>query len=190
MPMTELMTPALPAGTVLPEPLTRAWAWMEARGFGLTNENGYFLTPYPGDRQLGVVFTPGESLAGWFEPGEPGHGDLVPLGQIAGDGSLCALWNDSGATRFVALGSDGEAFLLADSAVDFLRLIAIGYSEIPFPDCLAEPPGEEDADAVAAHAPFRAWVEEEFGVEVPRHWRAVEPDPFDAWIDRVKGEAP
>ncbi|WP_017602363.1 hypothetical protein [Nocardiopsis lucentensis] len=181
MPMTEMLTPGLPAGITLPEPLTRAWAWMEARGFGFTNEHGYFLTPYPGDRQLGVVFTPAESLTGWFEPGEPGHDDLVPLGQIAGDGSLCALWNDSGTVRFVALGSDGAAFLLADSAVDFLRLIAIGYDEIPYPEYLAEPP--EDEDTVEAHAPFRTWVEAEFGVEVPGRWRTAAPDPFDAWIE-------
>lgn len=183
--MTALLTPRLPAGVTLPEPLTRAWAWMEAQGFGFTNEHGYFLTPYPGRSQLGVVFSPNESLTGWFEPGEPGHDDLVPLCEIAGDGSCCALWNDAGTTRFAALGSDGDTFLLADSAVDFLRLIAIGYDEIGFADAVTEPPYEEES--VEAHAPFRAWVEQEFGVEVPEHWRTFEPDPFKAWVAERKG---
>lgn len=182
--MTDLLTPGLPAGTTLPEPLTRAWAWMEAQGFGLTNKHGHFLTPYPGDRQLGVVFSPGASLTGWFEPGEPGHDDLVPLGEIAGDGSQCLLWNDSGTARFVALGSDGAAFLLADSAIDFLRLIAIGYTDIAYPEFLTGPPDEEDA--VQALAPFRTWVEAEFDVKVPEHWRAADPDPFDTWITHLK----
>jgi hypothetical protein len=182
--MTDLLTPHLPAGITLPEPLDRAWAWMEAQGFGFTNEHGYFLTPYPGDRQLGVVFSPGESLTGWFEPGEPGHDDLVPLGEIAGDGSWCLLWNDAGTARFVVLGSDGEAFLLADSAIDFLRLIAIGYDGIPYADLLTEP--SEDGESVAALAPFRAWVEAEFGVQVPEHWHTADPDPFNTWISALK----
>ncbi|MFY7065909.1 hypothetical protein ACOQFV_08605 [Nocardiopsis changdeensis] len=183
--MTDLLTPHLPAGITLPEPLERAWAWMEAQGFGFTNEHGYFLTPYPGDRQLGVVFSPGESLTGWFEPGKPGHGDLVPLGEISGDGGMCLLWNDSGTTRFVALSSDGEAFLLADSAVDFLRLIAIGYDDLPFSELLTGPPEEDEA--VEALAPFRAWVEAEFGTEVPAHWHTADPDPFNTWVSALKG---
>lgn len=180
--LADRLRPALPEGFTIPEPLDRAWEWMEAKGWTVDNDNGYFLTPYPGTRQLGVVFSDSESLAGWFEPGDRGFAQLVPIAQISGDGGTGAAWIDEGRVRFVALGSDGETSLLADSSVDFLRLIAIGYHELVPWTLGAEP---DDVDAVEAHAAFRAWVEAEFDTVVPRHWSVDGPDPFRAWIRRV-----
>ncbi|MBR8744977.1 hypothetical protein [Nocardiopsis sp. MG754419] len=178
-----LLTPALPPGMSIPEPLERAWTWMEDQGFVVAHGSGHFVTPYAGTRQLGIVFSPGQHLGGWCEPGEPGHDHLLPIAEIAGDGSQCVLWNDAGTVRFAVLGSDGETFLLADSAVDFLRFVAIGYDEVPYAEYLAGPPEEEEA--VEAHAAFRRWVESEFDVEVPAHWRVAEQDAFHAWCAKV-----
>lgn len=183
--MAEMLSPKLPAGFVIPEPLERAWSWMERQGWGLSNANGYFLTPYAGERQLGVVFSPGETLTGWFEPGEPGYDRLVPLAEISGDGGIGAAWLGDDEVWFAALGSDGDTFLLAESAVDFLRLIAIGHHDLNPWDLELEP---QEPESVEAHAPFRAWVESEFGVEVPDVWGKAEPDPFEAWVERVKGD--
>lgn len=188
--LSQLLTPKLPAGLAIPDPLERAWLWMEAQGWGFENRNGYFLTPYAGTAELGTVFSPTESLTGWFEPGEPGHDRLLPLGQSDGTGSFAALWLDPSDTiRFVVLGSEGERPYLADDAVDFLRLLAIGYLELNT-YALPEEPAEEDEESVVALAPFRAWVEAEFGVEVPPRWAVPEPDPFDAWVAEVKNEEP
>jgi hypothetical protein len=180
--LLDLLQPKLAAGFTIPEPLERAWNWMEAQGWGLDNGNGYFLTPYAGTRQLGAVFSADESLDGWFEPGDAGFDQLVPLAQISGDGGTAAAWIDGDQVRFVALGS--ETFLLADSAVDFLRLLAIGHSDLNSWDLELEP---EDEDAVEGHAPFRAWVESEFEVAVPACWTAADPDPFQAWVEGVRG---
>lgn len=127
--LTDLLTPRLPEGFTVPEPLDSAWSWMEQQGWVVDGPNGYFVTPYPGPRQLGAVFSAQESLDGWFEPGDPGFDQLVPIAQISGDGGTGAVWIDGDQVRFVALGSDGDAYLLADSPVDFLRLIAVGYHE-------------------------------------------------------------
>jgi len=187
--LAELLQPSVPAGITIPEPLERAWSWMEAQGFGVETPHGYFLTPYAGRAQLGIVFSADESLAGWFEPGEPGHDRLLPLGQSDGSGSVAALWLDpSDDPRFVVLGSEGERRYLADDAVDLLRLIAIGYLELNDYSLPEEPDEDEDGESVAALADLRAWVASEFGVEVPPHWELREPDPFDAWVGEVKGE--
>lgn len=188
--LADLLAPKLPDGMTIPEPLERAWTWMEGQGWGFENRNGYFLTPYAGTAELGIVFSPTESLTGWFEPDEVGHDRLFPLGQTDGTGSFAALWRDpSDAIRVVVLGSEGERLSLADDAVDFLRLLAIGYLELNG-YVLAEEPSDEDEESVAALAQFRAWVETEFGVEVPAHWEVREPDPFDDWVAEVKNEEP
>lgn len=186
--LAQLLTPKLPNTMTIPEPLERAWTWMEAQGWGFENQHGYFLTPYAGTSELGIVFSPTESLTGWFEPNEEGHDRLLPLGQTDGTGSFAALWRDPGdALRFVLLGSEGERLYLADDAVDFLRLLAIGYLELDS-YAIVEAPIEDDEESVAALADFRAWVEREFEVTVPSHWSLREPDPFDAWVAEVKGE--
>ncbi|WP_134322588.1 hypothetical protein [Cumulibacter soli] len=180
----EELTPTLPAGLSIPEPLERAFTWMEDQGWGLQNEHGYYMTPYAGEAQLGVVFTPSASLMGWFEPDEAGYDRLAPFVELDGSGGLGVLWlDDAGDIRIGALGSDGAVSLLADNAVDFLRLVAIGYDEVG--EFIEGEPFEEES--VEAHAEFRAWVEAEFGVEIPEHWSFPEPDPFNAWVNQVKG---
>lgn len=189
--LAELLQPSIPAGITIPEPLERAWSWMEAQGFGVETAHGYVLTPYAGRAELGIVFSATESLAGWFEPGEPGHDRLLPLGQTDGTGSFAALWLDpAGVQRFVLLGSEGERLHLADDAVDLLRLVAIGYRELNDYSLPEEPDEDEDGESVSALADFRAWVGTELGVEVPPHWEVREPDPFAAWVAEVRGESP
>ncbi|MBS3177832.1 MULTISPECIES: hypothetical protein [unclassified Pseudoclavibacter] len=103
--LADLLAPKLPDGMTIPEPLERAWTWMEGQGWGFENRNGYFLTPYAGTAELGIVFSPTESLTGWFEPDEAGYDRLFPLGQTDGTGSFAALWRDpSDAIRVVVLG--------------------------------------------------------------------------------------
>lgn len=174
--MSELLR--LPGGIRIPDELEAAWRWMEDRGWGATNEHGYYLTPYAGERQLGIVFDDGQSLEGWFLPPQA-QARLVPLAEIGGDGSMGALWvSDDGRTRFVGLGSDGDMYVLADDAVDFLRLIAVGYHELS-PVSLGLPPDEPEAVSE-----FRAWVEATYAVEVPAIWPAVveEGDEFATWM--------
>lgn len=188
--LTELLSATSPSGIAVPHDLDRAWSWMEGRGWGLDNGNGYFLTPYAGERQLGIVFASGLELTGWFEPGQPGYDRLLPIAEIDGSGGLAVLWAaDDGSVQLGGLSSEGEANLLAENALDFVRLVAIGYRELA-DWIVSQPPDtsdEDEAEAVEAHADFREWVTSELGVEVPEHWQAFEPDPFRAWVNETLG---
>lgn len=105
------------------------------------------------------------------------------------DGSLYALWRqDDGRFPIVHMGSEGQNnFVLAGSMRDFLRLLAVGYSEIGFDDLSALP----DADGV--NPEFQRWVESTFGVRVPRCGRDVtgpaqaSHQDFEQWINGVVG---
>jgi len=181
-------TLTIPADLTIPPELEQAWQWMEEQGFGQEAGDGtYILTPYAGDCEYVAVFGP-QSLEGWFEPGVPGHDQLLPLATVSGSGSLLALWRaDDGAQRFVILSDMGSSFsvVIADSAVDLLRFLAVGYDEFSPWALGAEP---EDAEAVKALAPFRAWVEETFGVSVPEAWEASEEtSTFVSWLESKLG---
>lgn len=177
----------IPAGLTIPAELEQAWQWMEEQGWGLSNQHGYFLTPYAGNQQVGVVFDSTKTLEGWFEPDSPATSRLLPLAELAGDGTMGALWlTDDGETRFVLLGSEGDRHVLTASAVDFLRLCAVGYREV-VARCLGE--GPDEAETVEAHAPFRDWVEATFGEPVPSAWPRLDTDDeFTAWVRRQLGE--
>ncbi|MEM7558614.1 MAG: hypothetical protein AAF394_05790 [Planctomycetota bacterium] len=55
--------------------------------------------------------------------------------------------------------------MLAPSALEFLRLLAIGYDEIGFAD-LASPPTDDDRQEYV-NPTFQAWVSETYGVSLP-----------------------
>lgn len=193
--MLTTLAPALPAGLAVPDELEQAWCWMEDQGWSVTSDHGYFLTPYAGDRVFGAgsggvfgaVFGAVEGfLDDWLVPGFPA-GRLATIGTIGSDGSAAAIWrDDEGALRFVGLGVAGEAFLLADSALDFLRLVAVGHRELTCYE-LGLP---ADGASVAALAPFRSWVEATFDVVVPAEWPAVGDDEFTEWVNRASGALP
>ena len=194
----------LPDDLAVPDEMIRAWAWMEANGELHQRDDSdgrTFLTPYTGERQLGIVFDSGATLTGWFGDEEVEARvarRVLPFAEISGDGGIGALWlDDDGATRFVALTTDGETFVLADSAVDFLRLVAVGYDELrswTIGTDVAELDPEEDdflLECVEALAPFRSWVEQEFGTTVPTAWSQVDPDDngFATWINEQTAPA-
>lgn len=187
----------LPSGITLPGQLGRAWSFMESQGWGGEGAGGDpFLTPYPGDFQLGPVFSAGLSIRGWLDPDAPGAERLIPIAETDGSGGLALLWfDDSGEPRFVALSSEGgEGIRLADDPVDFLKLVAIGYPEFVDHAFGAEPDAfddENDTDgqeAKEAHARFRAWVESEFEVTVPRMWEVHTDREFQAWLQPLVDE--
>lgn len=86
----------------LPEPLCRAWSFMQAQGWGGVDEHGDpILTPYTGEEQLGVVFSASLSTQGWLNPDAPGAERLVPIAET--DGS-----RRSGLTRPASPASSGS----------------------------------------------------------------------------------
>ena len=181
---------AAPAGFPVPEPLLRAWDFMDARGWGGGDADAPYVAAYPGDRQLGPVFVTDTGTDAWVAADAANRDRLVVVAEADGSGGLAAMWlDDTGTPRFVLLDSEGGAPLrLADDAVDFLRLLAVGYDELASFGFGAEPVTEDDWDPVAAVAEFRAWVESTFDVEVPALWEARPDEEFAAWLEARRPE--
>jgi hypothetical protein len=99
---------------------------------------------------------------------------LCIFARTGGDGSMGALWlGEDGKQRIVHLGSGSGSTLvcvLAEDAVDFLRLLAIGYDEICWNDQFAKPPNaglRKGGQIVKPNKRFQKWVEKTFGVTIP-----------------------
>ena len=97
---------------------------------------------------------------------------LCVFAQTGAEGSMGALWlDDAETTRIVHLGSGSGSTLtcvLADNAVDFIRLLAIGYDEICWSEEFPFPPNTIEEDfKVEPNVEFQEWVKMTFDVEIP-----------------------
>ena len=206
----------LTPGMVLPEALGVLLDWIETNGLVLARRGKTVGTLYPVDA-INAGWTDSERPGGtyvefyaegnehlhhWFGHENPSVlGRLCVIGRAGADGSMLALWLDpEDQTRIVHIGSgSGSSMvsLLGATAVDFLRLLAIGYDEICW-GCEVFDKTSEEAFAEAGlvvhpnHA-FREWVCERFDVTIPARGIEVVPhpgdmnaktssDPFCCWI--------
>lgn len=158
----------IPDNLEIPGELDSLVEWVE--------ENGY---PISGCFELRA--DDGDTMFYWF-----GFRDVEKLlGQFGAgaDGSLYCIWdNGTGEFPIVHMGSEGDSlFVLAPNFVEFLRLLAVGYSEIGFED-LNLPPEEDESNEI-----FSEWVSETFDVEIPSIGSEVTskysgPD-FQKWVE-------
>ena len=188
--LAEQIEQTLLPGMFIPSPLRQLFAWIEENGL-FTDEDGRrtgFL--YPADAlQEGWTETerPGGTYVEFFAEGNVnlkywfGHerpevlNRLCVFAKTGADGSMAAFWlDDRGKQSIVHLGSGSGSTLtcvLAEEAVDFLRLLAIGYDEICWSDAFSKPPNaDHSADELYVHpnVAFQEWVTRTFLVEIPR----------------------
>ncbi|MEU4624980.1 hypothetical protein AB0G04_34035 [Actinoplanes sp. NPDC023801] len=182
----------VPGGFEFPEPLRLLFGWVEEQGFVVTGHNGDLYGSLSDDASIGTSielrgFTAEETSSyarSWFDESvdDPGA-RLWPFVQTGGEGSMAALWLDGeGRTRIVHLGSGSGSMLtcvLADSAVDFLRLLAIGYREICWNEEFGAPPEPLDDDHEIVNAPYRDWLHRTFGVTAPATALEIVPEPAE-----------
>lgn len=202
------MIESMPPGMAVPDPLLRFFAWQEAQGLVRAFRSGGCYAQIDTASEAGCMYAapvePGYA-EGWLPTAPQAERDrLAAFFRTGGDGSYAALWrDDAGAVRIVHLGSgSGSTMLgvLASDPVDFLRLLAIGYEELCWPDQFDRTPAEIDEeneylerDPWDRAAVMRAWVEAEFSVAVPA--RAADmlgriadmgdrdsADPFLRWV--------
>ncbi|MGE0786112.1 MAG: SMI1/KNR4 family protein [Sandaracinaceae bacterium] len=207
------MRDSLPAGFELPRAIGALCDWIEDRGLLLPSEGG----------RVGVLYPEADLRAGWTATRRPGgtriglvargpepsaaslHGrtDLANrlsfFAETGGDGSQAAFWlDDEGTQHIVHLGSGSGSMMacvLANSDIDFLRLLAIGYDEICWSDELDRPPNAAGELHVEPNEPFREWVCTTFGVDIPTlgveiipnvaEYGDDSPDPFCRWLNAV-----
>ena len=96
-----------------------------------------------------------------------------------------------GKIKIIHMGSGSGSLLscvLADNAVDFLRLLAIGYDEICWDEDFPFPPNENpDRDmTINPNLKFQNWVKQTFHVEIPK--TALEIIKYPACMDDESSE--
>lgn len=175
----------------LPEALELLFGWIERNGLYLDQPGGRigFLFPEaestdedgPSGTYIEFAAEGDVNLKYWFgrESAEISS-RLRVFCRTGGDGSMGAFWlDDEGRQRIVHMGSGSGSTLvcvLADDAVDFLRLLAIGYEEICW-GAFEEPPDAPQAFSAGPNAPFAEWVVGSFGVSIPETGAEIVRDP-------------
>lgn len=180
----------LPDGMTLPQELILLYEWIEENNLYVENENGHrigFLYP---EKELKENWNDNEREGGTlieFAAGEPenlkywfgGKNDneirqrLCVFAQSGREGSESAFWlTENGDLKIVHMGSGSGSILscvLADSFLDFLRLLAIGYDEICWDENFPFPPNENNDDIIVKpNVKFQSWVKETFNVDIPK----------------------
>ena len=210
---------ALPAGMQIPEELRQLYQWIENNGYYSENEGIRYGYLYPQDklreswkeeeREGGtdIAFSVlknidrEEVLENYYKK----HKDevrrrLLVFAQSGADGSECALWlDDEGHTQIVHIGSGSGSMMtciLVKNALDFLRLLAIGYDEICWDEDYPFPPNSnKDNTFVHPNTQYQEWVQNTFHTTIPKiglevvtpHNMNDEPitDPFLKWFLEV-----
>ena len=210
---------ALPKGMQIPEELRQLYQWIENNGYYSENEGIRYGYLYPQDklreswkeeeREGGtdIAFSVlknidrEEVLENYYKK----HKDevrrrLLVFAQSGADGSECALWlDDEGHTQIVHIGSGSGSIMtciLVKNALDFLRLLAIGYDEICWDeDYPLSPNSNKDNTFVHPNTQYQEWVQNTFHTTIPKiglevvtpHSMNDEPitDPFLKWFLEV-----
>ena len=210
---------ALPKGMQIPEELRQLYQWIENNGYYSENEGIRYGYLYPQDklreswkeeeREGGtdIAFSVlknidrEEVLENYYKK----HKDevrrrLLVFAQSGADGSECALWlDDEGHTQIVHIGSGSGSMMtciLVKNALDFLRLLAIGYDEICWDEDYPLPANSnKDNTFVHPNTQYQEWVQNTFHTTIPKiglevanpHSMCDEPitDPFLKWFFEV-----
>jgi len=179
----------LPRNMIIPEPIIDLYDWIEKKKLFVDTEDGKrvgFL--YPNDklkkswkdnkRNGGTIieFTPdgNKYLKYWFGNDRPEILErLCVFAKTGQDGSMAAFWiDDNNIQKIVHLGSGSGSTLvctLAEDAIDFLRLIAIGYDEICWNEEFDSLPNsnEKEAMTINPNKKFQKWIIRKFKTTIP-----------------------
>ncbi len=217
------MLAAFPASNPAPDALARFFAWQQQQGLTRASQrdNGEYGLIVEGQQRASLITVEPERdfMKYWTGNDDPALADrVVVFFRIGGDGSHVGLWvDDAGQQHIVALGSGSGSTLsgvMASDPVDFLRLLAIGYEELCWPDNYELTPEEIFAEEYLADADdpgfeqedfpdpeplaLRAFLSESFGASVPATAAEIitrpiaemdvddSEDPFWRWVDTVR----
>ncbi|MEO1684526.1 MAG: SMI1/KNR4 family protein [Cyanobacteria bacterium J06631_12] len=213
----EQISKTLLPGMVIPGELNALFTWIESNDLYLDKDDGRIGFLFPLDKlKEGKkdAERPGGTIIEFFAEGNINlhhwfghdHADvlnrLCVFAQTGGDGSMAAFWlDDDGNQRIVHIGSGSGSTLcciLAETPIDFLRLLAIGYDEICWDDEFPYPPNSPECDTgmhVHPNTKYRDWLKSTFAVSIPE--RATEivkhpsgmddtdsPDRFCRWVQQ------
>ena len=203
---------ALPEGMQISEELRQLYQWIEDNGYYMDAKGVRYGWLFPEDK-IKESWTDNERIGGTmitFNVDEESYRNelleiqykehldevkrrLLVFARSGADGSECALWlDDEGHTQIVHIGSGSGSMMtciLVKNALDFLRLLAIGYDEICWDEDYPFPPNSnKDNTFVHPNTQYQEWVQNTFHTTIPKiglevvtpHSMCDEPitDPF------------
>lgn len=169
----------------LPHALWALISWLEERGHRHETPAGLSFLSIAGEDDNGTLWSqiyfdlPPDLVRFWF--GKDGlEKEVIPFVHCGGDGSYIALWRHAGAPdRFVFLGSEGEAFTVADTVEGLITILTMGYSAVEVRDDLTSSPEQLWEDLHDGAWPdmteVKAWVSEHFEIRHPMTAGSVLP---------------
>ncbi|WP_404982485.1 SMI1/KNR4 family protein [Capnocytophaga granulosa] len=182
---------ALPEGMQIPEELRQLYQWIEDNGYYEDRDGVRYGYLYPQDK-LRESWKEDEREGGTdilFYVAKPSEREelleisfgkhkeetaqhLLSFAQSGADGSECALWlDDDGHTQIVHIGSGSGSMMtciLVKNALDFLRLLAIGYDEICWDEYYSLPPNSDKNEMfVHPNTQYQEWVQNTFHTTIP-----------------------
>lgn len=218
--LTDQIIKTLLPGMYLPKPLELLLAWIEDNDLCVQYDRGRmgYLFPeervrsalndaeIPGGTMFRFIAEGNDSLGHWFGNDQPEIVNRLCVFGFSGcEGSRAAFWlDDDGRQKIVHMGSGSGSTMvcvLADDPIDFLRLLAIGYDEICWPEKLSKPPNadrREDEPIILPNLAYQEWVRKTFSVSIPRVGTEIvkhpaemgdknPPDPFCRWVEQNAG---
>ena len=213
---------ALPEGMQIPEELRKLYQWIEDNGYYMDAKGVRYGWLFPEDK-IKESWTDNERIGGTmitFNVDEESYRNelleiqykehldevkrrLLVFARSGADGSECALWlDDEGRTQIVHIGSGSGSMMtciLVKNALDFLRLLAIGYDEICWDEDYPLPPNSnKDNTFVHPNTQYQEWVQNTFHTTIPKiGLEVVTPhsmddeatdDPFLNWFYEMTDE--
>lgn len=210
--LSEQISETLLPGMHLPNALDLLFSWIEDNHFYIDVNDKRIGILFPVDnkgiasKEVGtnIEFSAqgNKNVKYWF-PREfkEASNRLSVFAQTGGEGSVTAFWLDENdQQKIVHMGSGSGSTLacvLAENAIDFLRLLAIGYAEICWDEAFESTPAIAHAKEGYTFFPnlkYQDWVKSTFSVTIPKTAaeiikhpsRMEEPDlrdPFAKWIE-------
>ena len=213
---------ALPEGMQIPEELRKLYQWIEDNGYYMDAKGVRYGWLFPEDK-IKESWTDNERIGGTmitFNVDEESYRNelleiqykehldevkrrLLVFARSGADGSECALWlDDEGHTQIVHIGSGSGSMMtciLVKNALDFLRLLAIGYDEICWDEYYSLPPNSDKNEMfVHPNTQYQEWVQNTFHTTIPAiGLEVVTPhsmddeatdDPFLNWFYEMTDE--
>ena len=182
---------ALPEGMQIPEELRKLYQWIEDNGYYMDAKGVRYGWLFPEDK-IKESWTDNERIGGTmitFNVDEESYRNelleiqykehldevkrrLLVFARSGADGSECALWlDDEGHTQIVHIGSGSGSMMtciLVKNALDFLRLLAIGYDEICWDEYYPLPPNSDKNEMfVHPNTQYQEWVQNTFHTTIP-----------------------